>query len=137
MTWLLKFVLWLLSTLVGTIILCGMDCFSTKFPFIHTFPNLPLHKRQRIMQSWSLSFFRHLRMFFKTIKLLTLLVFFTQVIFLIPFACIKYYYYMYKAFNVYMLHLLLFLFLIVNLQLILVSNKYVSHSFYCIWFYDQ
>jgi len=83
MTIVLKLVLWFLSTWLGTIILCGMGCLSTKFPFIHTFPDLPLHKRQQIMQSWSLSFFRHLRMFFRTIKLLTLLIFFTQVIYLI------------------------------------------------------
>ncbi|CAJ2646863.1 unnamed protein product [Trifolium pratense] len=78
MTGLLKLVLWFLSTLIGTIILCGMGCLSTKFPFIHTFPDLPLHKRQQILQSMSLSYFRLLRMFFKTIKLLTLREFFTQ-----------------------------------------------------------
>ncbi|KAK7252584.1 hypothetical protein RIF29_36634 [Crotalaria pallida] len=78
-TWLLKLVLWLLSTWFGTIILCGMACFSTQFPFLHNYPDLPLHKRQEIMHSWSSSCFRHLRMLFKTVKVLTLLVFFTQI----------------------------------------------------------
>ncbi|CAL0314234.1 unnamed protein product [Lupinus luteus] len=78
-TGLLKLVLWLLSTWFGTIILCGIPCFSTKFPFFHCYPDLSLHKRQQIMNSWSLSYFRHLRMFFRTVKLLTLLVFFTQI----------------------------------------------------------
>lgn len=80
MTWLLKVALWLLSTWFGTLVFCGIACLSTHFPFIHTYPHLPLHKRQHILQSWSLSYFRLLRTFFRTIKLLTLLVFFTQVI---------------------------------------------------------
>ncbi|TKY58441.1 Long-chain-alcohol oxidase FAO4A [Spatholobus suberectus] len=77
-TWLLLLTLWLLSTWFGTFILCGMASLSTKFPFFHSYPDLSLHKRQKVMQSWSLSYFRLLRMFFRTIKLLTLLVFFTQ-----------------------------------------------------------
>ncbi|XP_057759525.1 long-chain-alcohol oxidase FAO4A-like [Arachis stenosperma] len=79
LTRLLKIGLWMLSTWIGTLILCGMPCLSNKFPFIQSFPDLPLHKRQKILQSWSLSYFHHLRMFFRTIKLLTLHVFFTQV----------------------------------------------------------
>ncbi|XP_058777602.1 long-chain-alcohol oxidase FAO4A-like [Vicia villosa] len=78
MTWLMNMTLWLLSTWFGTIILCGMGCLSTKFPFIQAFPDLPLHKRQQILISWSHSFFRLLRMLFRSVKLLTLLVFFTQ-----------------------------------------------------------
>jgi long-chain-alcohol oxidase len=95
MTWLLHLVLWFLSTWIGTIILCGMGCLSTKFPFIHTFPDLPLHKRQQILQTMSLSFFRLLRMFFKTIKILTLREFFTQVrnifIFYIKYTIVQFY----------------------------------------------
>ncbi|KAI4314603.1 hypothetical protein L6164_027492 [Bauhinia variegata] len=78
-TWLLRLSLWLLATWFGTLIMGGMASLTTKFPFFESYPNLPQHKRQQILQAWSLSYFRHLRMFFKTIKLLTLLVFFTQV----------------------------------------------------------
>ncbi|KAL4396395.1 hypothetical protein HN51_000932 [Arachis hypogaea] len=78
-TWLLRLTLWLLSTWFGTFILSGIPSITTSFPFFHTFHQLPLHNRQQIMQSWSLSYFRLLRMLFRTIKLLTLLVFFTQV----------------------------------------------------------
>ncbi|KAK7309458.1 hypothetical protein RJT34_06206 [Clitoria ternatea] len=78
MTGILKLVLWLLSTWFGTLILCGVGCLSTKFPFIHSYPNLSLDKRQQIMRSWSLNYIPHLRMLFRAIKLLTLLVFFTQ-----------------------------------------------------------
>ncbi|KAL5172180.1 Long-chain-alcohol oxidase FAO4A [Glycine soja] len=77
-TWLLLLTLWLLSTWFGTFILCGTLSLSTKFPFFHSYPELSLLKRQKVMQSWSLSYLRPLRMFFRTIKLLTLLVFFTQ-----------------------------------------------------------
>ena len=79
-TWLLLLSLWLLSTWFGTFILCGMLSLSTKFPFFHSYPELSLLKQQKVMQSWSLSYLRPLRMLFRTIKLLTLLVFFTQVI---------------------------------------------------------
>ncbi|KAK7407002.1 hypothetical protein VNO78_08641 [Psophocarpus tetragonolobus] len=79
MTGLLKLVLWLLSTWFGTLIFCGVQCLSTKFPFIHTYPELPIQKRQEIMLSWSLSYISHFRMLFRTIKLLTLLIFFTQI----------------------------------------------------------
>ncbi|KAI4327907.1 hypothetical protein L6164_020316 [Bauhinia variegata] len=78
-TGLLRFTLWVLSTWFGSLILCGLACLTTKFPFFQSFPDLPHHKRQNIVRSWSLSYFRHLRMLFKTMKLLTLLVFFTQV----------------------------------------------------------
>ncbi|CAJ1942007.1 unnamed protein product [Sphenostylis stenocarpa] len=77
-TWLLQLTLWLLSTWFGTLILCGMASLSTSFPFFHSYPEMSLFKRQRVMQNWSLSYLRPLRMFFRTIKLLTLLVFFTQ-----------------------------------------------------------
>lgn len=79
LTGLLKLALWGLSTWFGTLILCGMGCVSTKFPFIHSYPELSLQKRQEIMRSWSLSYIRLFRLLFRTIKLLTLLLFFTQV----------------------------------------------------------
>lgn len=78
-TWLFLLTLWLLSTWFGTFILCGMASLSMKFPFFHSYPDLSPEKRQKILKSWSLSYFRLLRMFFRTIKLLTLLSFFTQV----------------------------------------------------------
>ncbi|CAL0313069.1 unnamed protein product [Lupinus luteus] len=77
-TWLLKLTLWLLSTWFGTLILCGISSFSLNFPFFHSFSQLSLQKRQQIMLSWSLSYFNLLRMFFRSVKLLTLLIFFTQ-----------------------------------------------------------
>ncbi|XP_022735994.1 long-chain-alcohol oxidase FAO4A [Durio zibethinus] len=77
--WLIRLALWLLSTGLGTFVLCGRRSLSTKFPFFHAFSHLSPQKRQDILISWSLSFFFHLRMLFKAVKLLTLLVFFSQV----------------------------------------------------------
>ncbi|XP_050215231.1 long-chain-alcohol oxidase FAO4A [Mercurialis annua] len=77
--WLIRLGLWMLSTWIGTFILCGLLSISTHFPYFHTFSQLSQHQRQNILLSWSLSFFYPLRMLFKALKLLTLLVFFTQV----------------------------------------------------------
>ncbi|OMO93687.1 hypothetical protein COLO4_16744 [Corchorus olitorius] len=77
--WLIRLALLLLSTRLGTLILCGTPSLSTKFPFLHTFSGLSLRKREEILLSWSLSIFYPLRMLFKALKLLTLLVFFSQV----------------------------------------------------------
>ncbi|CAL2257932.1 unnamed protein product [Prunus armeniaca] len=49
-------------------------------------------KREEIVLSWSLSYFYLLRMLFKTMKLLTLLVFFTQVPSNIPIILISFYF---------------------------------------------
>ncbi|XP_044468905.1 long-chain-alcohol oxidase FAO4A-like [Mangifera indica] len=77
--WLVRVSLWLLSTCIGTLILCGRFCLSSEFPYIHRFSQLSQHQREAILLSWSLSYFHLLRMLFKAIKLLTLFVFFTQV----------------------------------------------------------
>lgn len=77
--WLMRLALWLLSTWIGTFILCGRGSLSTQFPYFQSFAQVSQQKREEIVVSFSLSYFHLLRMFFKTIKLLTLLVFFTQV----------------------------------------------------------
>ncbi|XP_065877308.1 long-chain-alcohol oxidase FAO4A [Euphorbia lathyris] len=77
--WLMRLTLWLLSTWIGCFIICGFASISPNFPYFHTFSQLSLHQRQKVLHDWSLSFFPILRMFFKSVKLLTLLVFFSQV----------------------------------------------------------
>lgn len=77
--WLVRLCLWLLSTCIGSLVLCGRYCFSSKFPYMHSFTQLPQKKREAVLVSWSLSYFYHLRMLYKAMKLLILLVFFTQV----------------------------------------------------------
>ncbi|KAI9153842.1 hypothetical protein LWI28_017390 [Acer negundo] len=77
--WLVRLTLWLLSTWIGSLILCGRACFTNNFPYLNTFSQLSQQKRESILLSWSLSYFYHLRMLYKSLKLLILLVFFTQV----------------------------------------------------------
>ncbi|KAM7261981.1 hypothetical protein ACFE04_021058 [Oxalis oulophora] len=76
---LLRVTLWLLSTRIGTLILCGIMTISTQFPYFHKFSELSLQKREKILMSWSLSYFPLLRMFFRAMKFLITLSFFTQV----------------------------------------------------------
>ncbi|CAL8155259.1 unnamed protein product [Prunus armeniaca] len=77
--WLMRLALWFLSTWIGSFILCGRASLSSQFPYFQSFPQISQQKREDILLSWSLSYFYLLRMLFKTMKLLTFLVFFTQV----------------------------------------------------------
>ncbi|XP_010054021.2 long-chain-alcohol oxidase FAO4A [Eucalyptus grandis] len=77
--WLLRLTLWFLSTCIGTFILCGQKCFSSHFPYVQRFPEIPQRRREEIVRRWSRSVFPLLRIFARTVKLLTFLVFFTQV----------------------------------------------------------
>lgn len=77
--WMIRVSLWLLSTWIGTLILCGRTSLSTQFPYCQRFSQLSPQKREDTVLSWSLSYFYHLRMFCKIMKFLCLLIFFTQV----------------------------------------------------------
>ncbi|XP_034702017.1 long-chain-alcohol oxidase FAO4A [Vitis riparia] len=77
--WMVRVVLWLLSTWFGTFIICGLASMSSHFPYFQSFPQVSPHKRHEIVLSWSLSYFSLIRMLFRSLKLVTLLVFFTQV----------------------------------------------------------
>uniref|UniRef100_A0A7N0V997 long-chain-alcohol oxidase n=1 Tax=Kalanchoe fedtschenkoi TaxID=63787 RepID=A0A7N0V997_KALFE len=78
-TWQLRVALWFLSTRIGSLALCGWRCLSPCFPFVWRFAELPIKTREEIVRSWQLSFISLLRLFFKSFKLMTMLVFFTQV----------------------------------------------------------
>uniref|UniRef100_A0A5B6Z7E6 Long-chain-alcohol oxidase n=1 Tax=Davidia involucrata TaxID=16924 RepID=A0A5B6Z7E6_DAVIN len=79
MLFFIQLALWLLSTRIGTFILCRKASLSSQFPYLHTFSQLSHQKREEIVLSWSLGFFSPLRMLFTALKVFTLLVFFTQV----------------------------------------------------------
>ncbi|KAL3818362.1 hypothetical protein ACJIZ3_004267 [Penstemon smallii] len=70
---------WLLSTWMGTFILCGTKSLSTHFPYFQRFSQIPPHKREQILHSWSNSYFFLLKIFFNALKIFTLIQFFTQV----------------------------------------------------------
>lgn len=76
---LLKLVLMLVSTKLGTLLLCGLLCLDTRWPFIHSFSDLGLEKREKILQKWSHTqpSFIPLRLVFWMLKLMCLHVFFS------------------------------------------------------------
>ncbi|CAA0838834.1 Long-chain-alcohol oxidase FAO4A [Striga hermonthica] len=77
--YLAKLALFLLSTWLGTFVLCGIKSLSHKFPYFQRFSKVSPKKREEILLSWSTSFFFLLRILFAALKIFTLLTFFTQV----------------------------------------------------------
>ncbi|KAJ8774069.1 hypothetical protein K2173_009500 [Erythroxylum novogranatense] len=77
--WLIMLVLWLLSTRLGTLMLCGPNSITGHFPYFQSFPQLPQKKREEILIFWKFNFIYLLRMLFKAMKLLCVLVYFSQV----------------------------------------------------------
>ncbi|XP_057546955.1 long-chain-alcohol oxidase FAO1 [Amaranthus tricolor] len=68
-----RVILWLLSTRLGTLLLCGSLCFGKEWPFITKFSHLPTHKRENILQNWSThTFLSPLRLIFFLLKSLCL-----------------------------------------------------------------
>ncbi|KAL6292269.1 hypothetical protein ACE6H2_000411 [Prunus campanulata] len=77
---LVRVVLWVLSTRLGTLLLCGSLCFGERWPFILNFSSLSLEKREGLLQKW----FKHrfltpIRLAFVYIKFLCLYIFFSRV----------------------------------------------------------
>ncbi|KAL8171413.1 hypothetical protein V2J09_023217 [Rumex salicifolius] len=73
---LVRVVLWILSTRIGTLLLCGSLCFGKQSPFITKFSHLPTERREEILQRWSRSkYMFFLRAFFYFAKSLCLFVF--------------------------------------------------------------
>jgi long-chain-alcohol oxidase len=52
---LMRVILWMLSTRVGTLALCGRLCFSGngKFPFVSKFADMPVERREQALKRWS------------------------------------------------------------------------------------
>ncbi|MCD7459925.1 hypothetical protein HAX54_042340, partial [Datura stramonium] len=73
-----KLALWLLSTRIGTFILCGKASLSSQFPYLQSFSKISPNKREEIVKSWATSCFKLLRILFLAVKIMVLLVFFTQ-----------------------------------------------------------
>nr|KYP44279.1 putative GMC-type oxidoreductase Rv0492c/MT0511/MT0512 family [Cajanus cajan] len=77
---LVRVVLWLLATRLGTFLFCGFLCLGEKWPFINNFSNISLEKREKVMQKWlNHRFLSPIRLAFVYIKVLCLYVFFSWV----------------------------------------------------------
>ncbi|XP_058184081.1 long-chain-alcohol oxidase FAO1-like [Rhododendron vialii] len=77
---LVKVVLTIISTRLGTLLLCGSLCFGGRWPFINKFSQISLEKRERVIQRWFRRWlFTPIRLVFVLIKMLCLYVFFSQV----------------------------------------------------------
>lgn len=64
----LRKVLWLLSTYLGTFLLAGRHSLSTEFPFVLRFGDLAVEKRERVLLDWSTSSLSFFRLIFKVFK---------------------------------------------------------------------
>ncbi|KAF5186446.1 Long-chain-alcohol oxidase fao1, partial [Thalictrum thalictroides] len=71
-----RWILRLLSTRLGTLILCGFICIDGKFPFIKKFSELSVENREKVLQRWSREKrFRIIRVVFVLFKILCLYTF--------------------------------------------------------------
>ncbi|XP_031259797.1 long-chain-alcohol oxidase FAO1-like [Pistacia vera] len=80
---LIRVILMILSTKLGTFLLCGSLCLSKKWPFINRFSCMSFENREKVLQKW----FKHwfltpVRVAFMYIKALCLFVFLSRVILL-------------------------------------------------------
>ncbi|XVF28567.1 hypothetical protein REPUB_Repub15cG0041000 [Reevesia pubescens] len=77
---LVRVVLLLLSTRLGTLLLCGSLCLGDKWPYINYFSCMPLQNREKVLQGW----FKHriftlIRIAFIYLKVASLYAFFSRV----------------------------------------------------------
>ncbi|CAN6245156.1 unnamed protein product [Urochloa humidicola] len=76
---LVRTVMWLLGTRLGSLALCGWAaCLSWRFPFVRRFDELPVEEREGAVRRWSRqTMFPPLRMFFLITKVFCLYVFYS------------------------------------------------------------
>uniref|UniRef100_A0A0A9DCQ2 Long-chain-alcohol oxidase n=1 Tax=Arundo donax TaxID=35708 RepID=A0A0A9DCQ2_ARUDO len=77
---LVRAVLWVLGTRLGTLALCGASrCLSWRFPFVRRFDELPAEQREGALRRWSRqTLLPPLRMFFLVTKVFCLYVFYSM-----------------------------------------------------------
>ncbi|KAL1363186.1 hypothetical protein HN51_011387 [Arachis hypogaea] len=77
---LIRVILWVLATRLGTLLLCGSLSFGGKWPFINNFSNMGLEKREKVVQKWlKHRFLTPIRLAFAYIKVLCVYCFFSSV----------------------------------------------------------
>nr|CAB3499396.1 unnamed protein product [Digitaria exilis] len=77
---LVNVVLWILSTRVGTLALCGRLCISGKFPYVRKFADMPVERREEALKQWNKArWLFPLKITFVVIKVLSHYAFYTMV----------------------------------------------------------
>lgn len=77
----MKLFLKMLSFRLGTLLLCGHRCLSWKWPFIHSFSEMSLEKREEVLKKWSKEkLVLTLRLMFLVVKIFCFYTFFSRVI---------------------------------------------------------
>ncbi|XP_062205786.1 long-chain-alcohol oxidase FAO1-like [Phragmites australis] len=75
---LVRIVLWILSTKVGTVALCGGLCISGKFPHVCKFADMPVERREQALRRWNMArWLFPLKITFVIIKILCHYAFYT------------------------------------------------------------
>ncbi|BBH06038.1 Long-chain fatty alcohol dehydrogenase family protein [Prunus dulcis] len=75
----MKLFLKMLSFRLGTLLLCGHRCLSWKWPFIHSFSEMSLEKREEVLKKWSKEkLVLTLRLMFLVVKIFCLYTFFSR-----------------------------------------------------------
>nr|CAB3499395.1 unnamed protein product [Digitaria exilis] len=73
-------VLWVLSTRVGTLLLCGRLCLAGGFPYVRKFADMPPERREAALQRWNrVRWLFPLRIAFAIVKILCHYVFYAMV----------------------------------------------------------
>ncbi|XP_057959884.1 long-chain-alcohol oxidase FAO1 [Malania oleifera] len=76
---LVRVVLWVLSTRLGTLLVCGSQSFGEKWPFINKFSEMRREKRERVLQRWlRSSFLTPIRVVFALAKFAFLYIYCTR-----------------------------------------------------------
>uniref|UniRef100_A0A0E0M8N3 long-chain-alcohol oxidase n=1 Tax=Oryza punctata TaxID=4537 RepID=A0A0E0M8N3_ORYPU len=77
---LVRIILWILATRVGTLALCGRRCISGEFPYVGRFADMPVERREEVLRRWSSTrWLFPLKITFALIKVLCHFVFYTAV----------------------------------------------------------
>lgn len=77
---LIRTLLWLLGTRLGTLALCGSRCLSWQAPFVRRFAEMPVERREDALRRWSReTVLPPLRLFFLLLKVFCLYVFYSRI----------------------------------------------------------
>ncbi|WOL15931.1 long-chain-alcohol oxidase FAO2-like [Canna indica] len=76
---LVKVILWLLATRLGTLALCGSICLSWRFPFINKFSDMAVEEREEVLKRWSREkSYTFLKLTFIVIKIFCFYIFYSM-----------------------------------------------------------